>query len=100
MTETRYVLSPPGGSAGPFWGVVSQSGQVIALQVLERQHANQLVILRNISVGDTETLKQVQVQSQAYAKELLANYQGDDLEGLLIKIAVKAIIRAADDQYK
>ncbi len=59
MVETCYVLSPPGGPAGPFWGVVSQSGQVIALQILERQHANQLVVLHNILSGDKDTLVKV-----------------------------------------
>ncbi len=37
----KWLISEPGGPAGPLWGIVTQSGRVIALQIVERQHAEE-----------------------------------------------------------
>ena len=55
----RWLLSEPGGPAGPFWGIVTQSGRVIALQIVECQHAEILQIMWNIVSGDEDTIKEL-----------------------------------------
>jgi len=55
----KWILSPPGGPAGPFWGIVTQSGKVIALQVVEREHAEILRIIGNVLIGDDATVRRI-----------------------------------------
>lgn len=73
MKDTdKYMLSPPGGSAGPFWGVVSLGGsagpfwgvvsqqdQVIATQIMNREHANLIVTVFNALNGDEATMQAI-----------------------------------------
>jgi hypothetical protein len=59
MTTDRWILSPPGGPAGPFWGIVTQTGKVIALQIIEREHAEILRIAGNVLEGDDFTVSQI-----------------------------------------
>lgn len=33
--EEKWIVGEPGGPAGPFWSVVSSSGRVIAMQILD-----------------------------------------------------------------
>lgn len=55
----KWILSPPGGPAGPFWGIVTQSGRVIAFQIIEREHAEILQIIGNVLAGDDATIGKV-----------------------------------------
>lgn len=48
----KCILSPPGGPAGPFWGVVKQSGLVVALQIIERVDAEILRLVLDLIAGD------------------------------------------------
>ncbi len=52
----KFMLSPPGGPAGPFWGVVSSQGRVVALQIMNREHANLIVTVLNALNGDDPTM--------------------------------------------
>lgn len=55
----KWILSPPGGPAGPFWGIVTQSGKVIALQIDNRVNARILQIMGNVLAGDFDTNRAV-----------------------------------------
>jgi len=55
----KWILSPPGGPAGIFWGIVTQSGKVIALQIVEREHAEILRLIGNLLEGDFDTNRDV-----------------------------------------
>jgi hypothetical protein len=59
MIKDKWILSPPGGPAGPFWGVVTQTGKVIASQIIEREHAEILRIIGNVLEGDDFTIRQI-----------------------------------------
>ncbi len=60
MKDTdKYMLSPPGGPAGPFWGVVSQKGRVVALQIIDRPFANLIVSVLNALNGDEATMQAI-----------------------------------------
>lgn len=39
----QWITVQMGGPAGPFWGVMSDSGRVIALQILDEATANEVV---------------------------------------------------------
>lgn len=41
-TPGPYNTSPPGGPAGPFYGLVNQRGNVVALQIPKREDADLL----------------------------------------------------------
>ncbi len=47
----KWILSPPGGPAGPFWGIVTQSGRLIALQIVEKTHAEMFRIVGELVNG-------------------------------------------------
>lgn len=78
MTDIdKWILSPPGGPAGPFWGIVTQSGKVIALQILERKHAEVLRIVGNVVQGDEDTIIEIEkytdeIPTQAIIKGVFA----------------------------
>ena len=38
-TEGPYIIAEPGGPAGPFYGLVNGSGNVVAMQILRRDDA-------------------------------------------------------------
>jgi hypothetical protein len=54
-----YMLIPPGGPSGPFWGVMRQSGLIVAMQIQERETAELLVTVLNIVDGDFDTIHAV-----------------------------------------
>lgn len=51
--QDLYMLIPP---SGPFWGVMRQSGLIIASQIQERETAELLVVVLNIIDGDFDTV--------------------------------------------
>lgn len=59
MSADKWILSHPGGPAGPFWGIVTQSGRVVALQIVEREHAEILQIMGNLLAFDPSTTQEV-----------------------------------------
>lgn len=54
-----YMLIPPGGPSGPFWGVMRQSGLIIATQIQERDTAELLIAVLSIIDGDFDTVQAV-----------------------------------------
>lgn len=44
----RRIVGEPGGPAGPFYSVVSQSGRVIAMQIIERKDAEEIARIPQI----------------------------------------------------
>lgn len=55
----KCILSPPGGPAGPFWGVVKQRGRVVAMQIMMREDAEILRAVKNLMAGDFDTNRDV-----------------------------------------
>jgi hypothetical protein len=49
MTE-QWIIANPGGPAGPFWGIVSSSGRVVAMQIPDEATAKEIVGLRAANV--------------------------------------------------
>lgn len=93
----KWILSPPGGPAGPFWGIVTQSGKVIALQIVEREHAEILRIAGNLLAGDFGTNRDV--------GERLVEVLGRDFElydpgseGYLVRAVAEALLEVAKEQ--
>lgn len=43
----RWMLIPPGGPSGPFWGVMAQNGNIKALRMVDRATAEFLVLAGN-----------------------------------------------------
>ncbi len=72
----KWLISEPGGPAGPFWGIVTESGRVIALQIVERQHAQMLLVLGNLLGGDVETIEKV----NRYYGDQLVMYRPEESE--------------------
>ena len=86
----KWLISEPGGPAGPFWGIVTQSGRVIALQIVERQHAEILRIMGNIMARDEDTIKDLcshlpSIFEETMSSETLA-------EGYFINVVMEAIL--------
>ncbi len=54
-----YILIPPAGPAGPFWGIMRQSGLIIATQIQERDTAELLIAVLSIIDGDFDTVQAV-----------------------------------------
>lgn len=52
----KWIIGEPGGPAGPFYSVVSQSGRVIAMQIPNKETARLLVLIRNATIGDFDTV--------------------------------------------
>lgn len=42
-TPGPYIIVPPGGPAGPFWGIVSQVGTAVAMQIFSEADALAIV---------------------------------------------------------
>jgi hypothetical protein len=45
--STKWILGMEGGTAGPFYSIVSQSGEVIAMQVPSRSRADEIIYAHN-----------------------------------------------------
>lgn len=57
MTE-KWIVGEPGGPAGPFWSVVSSSGRVIAMQIVDEKYAHLLAKLGPILDYDFDTVRE------------------------------------------
>jgi RNA processing factor Prp31 len=57
MKSEKWIVGEPGGPAGPFWSVVSQSGRVIAMQIIEEKDARLIASLGAILACDFNTIK-------------------------------------------
>jgi hypothetical protein len=88
MTQlNKYILIPPGGPAGPFWGVMRQSGLVVATQIAERDHAQLLVTIGNISAGDFDTVRAV---GRRFA-EIWSHNPDPGAEDYIVRSVIEAI---------
>jgi hypothetical protein len=54
--HNKWIIGKPGGPSGPFWSVVSQSGEVIAMQITEDKWAEMLATSGNAFKGDFDLL--------------------------------------------
>ncbi len=57
MSEIRWTASPPGGPAGPFWSIVTETGRVIAVQVPDGETARMLIGLHEAAHDALQILK-------------------------------------------
>lgn len=48
----KWIVGHPGGPSGPFWSVVAQNGNVIALQITEEKYACLIASLGEILACD------------------------------------------------
>jgi hypothetical protein len=55
-SNDKWIIGKPGGPSGPFWSVVSRSGEVIAMQITEDKWAELLVKTGNAVRGDFNTV--------------------------------------------
>ena len=95
----KWILSPPGGPAGPFWGIVTQSGKVIAFQIIEQQYAETLRIMGNLLAGDFDTHKAAgkclfEILDRDFPDRLQG---GEDYEGYMVRAVVEVILGLAID---
>ena len=90
----KWILSPPGGPAGPFWGIVAQSGRVIALQIVEQQHAEILRIMGNLLAGDFDINRAVgKCLYKILDQDHPGRIQGD--EDYIVRVVAEAILGLA-----
>ncbi len=93
----KWILSEPGGPAGPFYGIVTQSGRVIALQIVEREHAEILRTIGNILIGDYDTVEKA-------GKHLAEILHGDNIaqingmEDYMIRTFTEVILGLANKE--
>lgn len=50
MEETMWIVSKPGGPSGPFYSVVSDTGEVIAMQIPSKANAERIAKLPNLAI--------------------------------------------------
>lgn len=96
----KWILSPPGGPAGPFWGIVTQSGKVIALQIVERENAEILRVVGNVLAGDDATVRKVAERLTSIFNETLdaeTMLGSNDDEGYFVGTVIEAILGAAKE---
>lgn len=92
----KWILSPPGGPPGPFWGIVTQSGKVIALQIDNHVNAKILQIMGNLLAGDFDTNRAAgkclyKILDQDHPGRL----QGD--EDYMVRVVAEAILGLAKE---
>lgn len=61
---TTWILGEPGGPAGPFWSIVSSSGEVIALQIPSKANAERII-------ADYEHEQQANVMGHEFGMSLV-----------------------------
>jgi len=95
----KWLISEPGGPPGPFWGIVTQSGRVIALQIVQRQNAEILLTIGNILAGDNNTTKEVSDHlSSIFDKTLSGMIDENDDETYFINAVIEAILLKSRDE--
>lgn len=67
MSE-KWNIGLPGGPAGPFYSIVSSSGRIIALQIPDRQTAEEIVSLRARAERAEAALKDIVEQSKFWGE--------------------------------
>lgn len=55
----KFIIGQPGGPAGPFYSVVSQTGEVIALQITSEYFANIIARAMAAESGDPDFLEEL-----------------------------------------
>ncbi len=51
-----WNIGLPGGMNGPFYSVISSEGRVIAMQITEKEYAEQIKIMGDVIGGDFDTV--------------------------------------------
>lgn len=97
MKKPLCILSPPGGPAGPFWGVISQTGRVLATRIVAREDANLLLVVHNALIGDPDTLEKIRDQTKD-VRDLLDDREGTSSDHFITRAIIKAIWEAACDE--
>lgn len=75
-TPGPYIIAPPGGPAGPFWGIVSQLGTVVAMQIFAE--ADALAIVAGLAHANTPRPKADWSQAPAQAMWWCVDPDGDE----------------------
>lgn len=97
MKAPLCILSPPGGPAGPFWGVVLQNGRVLATQIVAREDANLLCVIHNVLASDPVTLEKIRDQTKD-VRDLLDDREGTSSDHFITRSIIKAIWEVACDE--
>jgi hypothetical protein len=45
MPDEKWVVAPAGGPDGPFWAVVTNTGRVVAMRIVEESDARRIALL-------------------------------------------------------
>lgn len=98
----KWILSPPGGPSGPFWGIATQSGTVIALQIVEQQPAEILRIVGNLLVGDCDTTRAVgkclfEILDRDFPERIKG---GEGYERYMVRAVAEAVLGLAKEGDK
>lgn len=94
QNQNLWMLIRPGGPAGLTWGVVAQTGQVIASQIDLVEHARLLITTGNIEQGDFDTVREVARELREILDRDLQNpTQGS--EDYMVRSVGEAIIRVS-----
>lgn len=78
----KWNIGQPGGINGPFYSIIAEDGQIIALQVPDEKIAKLLASVPDL-LSNIEELKQYKtmVQAQAFGKPIL--FDGENVVGIL-----------------
>lgn len=92
----KLIPIPPGGPNDPFWGVMTQSGLIIAPQMATEEYAKFLVQAGNAAQCDFETIQTASIKLREIMKRDLKK-EDDDLpvdrgaENYVIRAVMEAI---------
>jgi hypothetical protein len=89
----KWIISQPGGPSGPFWGVVSQFGEVVAMQITEDKWAKLLIKSGNAYRGDFDTIHKAGKRLKEAAKRdiKLKSIIDEGSEDYIVRAVVEAL---------
>ena len=86
---TKWILGQPGGPAGPFYSVVSQTGEAIVLRSGSEKRARQIVKLGAILDCDFDTIQEA---GKRLARILIRDGASSIIEDGLEDYVIRAVI--------
>ena len=93
----KWIIGQPGGPAGPFYSVVSQTGEAIALQIVSEKRAKEIVRLGAIIDCDLKTIEKFR---DYFIKALLrdgckSGVVDEGAEDYVIRTVIETILHAS-----
>lgn len=91
---SKWIVGEPGGPSGPFYSVVSQTGEAIALQVVSQERAEQIAKLGAILDMDFDTV----TSAGRKLKHILNRDNADSLidpgaEDYIVRAVIEALLK-------